>query len=91
MIDNDLMHPDDADHNAAKAAFQGKVNYGTGEFIKKLGPLDDPSDAVLKRAVGRINHPYYPYPKPWGEKDMYKPIYHIYLIIFIINRTWLFL
>ena len=35
MLDSDLMHPDDADHNAAKAAFQGKVDYTTGDFIKK--------------------------------------------------------
>ena len=64
MLDSDLMHPDDADHNAAKAAFQGRVDYSTGDFIKKLGPLDAPEDEVLKRSVGRINHPYFPYPKP---------------------------
>ena len=49
-------------NSASRAGWTGKWNYATADFQSKMGPVDDMP--VLKRAVGRINHPYYPYPKP---------------------------
>ena len=46
--------------DASRAAWTGKWNYSSKDFQSKLGPVD----GVLKRALGRINHPLYPYPTP---------------------------
>ena len=60
-LDSDEMHAGDADHSAAKAAFTGS-NPTHGDFATKFGEFAN-DEPVLKRALMRINHPYFAYPK----------------------------
>ena len=60
-LDSEEIHGADADHSAAKATFTGS-NPTHGDFATKFGEFvkDEP---VLQRALMRINHPYFAYPK----------------------------
>ena len=49
-------------NSASRNGWVGKWNYAYEDFEKKMGPVDQLP--VLNRAVGRINHPNYPYPMP---------------------------
>ena len=64
LLDSPVAHPKDPDHSAAIAAMKGILNTNE-DAIKKMGPLGD-QEKILGKAVERINHPYFPYPKKSG-------------------------
>ena len=61
QLDSEVAHADDKDHSAAKAAFTGSIPTHD-DFQTKFGEFAD-SEPVLKRALMRVNHPLYAYPK----------------------------
>ena len=63
-LDSEVAHPKDADHSGAIAAMRGILG-SNEDAIKKMGDLKK-KDPILGKAVERINHPYFPYPKKSG-------------------------
>ena len=61
QLDSEQAHADDVDHSAAKSAFTGSQP-SHEDFQKKFGEFAD-SEPVLKRALMRVNHAGFPYPK----------------------------
>ena len=61
QLDSEVAHADDPDHSAAKAAFTGAIPTH-GDFQSKFGEFAD-QEPVLKRALMRVNHVGFPYPK----------------------------
>ena len=63
-LDSEVAHPKDGDHSAAIASMRGVLS-SNADAIKKMGDLKK-KDPILGKAVERINHPYFPYPKKSG-------------------------
>ena len=64
MLDSPIAHPKDPDHSGAIDSMKGVLN-SNEDAIKKMGPLGN-QDPILGKAVARINHPLFPYPKKSG-------------------------
>ena len=60
-LDSAIVHPNDGDHSAAISSMRG-IWHSNEDAILKMGKLKN-LDPVLGKAVERINHPYFPYPK----------------------------